>query len=179
MDNIWIQLLGMLGFAASLIAFQCKKHKPIVVLRTVNELVFALQYFLLGAYTGTAMNLLGSVRNLIFTKQVDRGRSTRGTMVLFSALFFVFGLLTWQGPKSLLIIAAKVLSTVAYGNKNPAMIRLLVLITSSAWLIYNASIYSYAGVISEAFTIGSILIGMVRLDILPFLRKRRKKEQQV
>ena len=58
-NNISVQLLGMVGFAASLIAFQCKRHKPIVVLRTVNELVFALQYFLLGAYTGTAMNLLG------------------------------------------------------------------------------------------------------------------------
>ena len=123
------------------------------------------------------MNLLGSVRNIIFTKQVDRGRSTKGTMVLFSGLFFVFGLLTWQGSKSILIIIAKIVSTVAYGNKNPAVVRLLALLTSTAWLIYNASIYSYAGVFSEAFTILSILIGIIRLDLPPLWKSLSQKRK--
>ncbi|MBQ8670502.1 MAG: YgjV family protein, partial [Oscillospiraceae bacterium] len=42
--NIPVQLLGVLGLCASVAAFQCKKHKPIVLLRTLNELAFGLQY---------------------------------------------------------------------------------------------------------------------------------------
>ena len=169
--NYLVQLLGFLGLSASVAAFQCKKHKTIVLLRTLNELVFGLQYFFLGAYTGLAMNLIGSVRNILFTRQVEKGRSTKSTMVIFSVLFAIFGLLTWQGMKSLMIVAAKVVSTVAYGNKNPAVVRVLVLLTSIAWLVYDALIFSVAGVISEGFTVISILIGIVRLD-LPHLRKR-------
>ena len=128
--NYLVQLLGFLGLSASVAAFQCKKHKTIVLLRTLNELVFGLQYFFLGAYTGLAMNLIGSVRNILFTRQVEKGRSTKSTMVIFSVLFAIFGLLTWQGMKSLMIVAAKVVSTVAYGNKNPAVVRVLVLLTN-------------------------------------------------
>lgn len=169
--EIIIQLLGALGILASVISFQCKKHKSILFFRTANESLFAIQYFLLGAYTGMAMNLVGCLRNQIFSKQVEGNRNTVKSVTFFGTLFLIFGLVTWQGPKSLLIICAKVLSTIAYGNKNTTFVRTAVLITSTSWLIYNYCVSSVAGVVCEALTLISIIAGIVRLDLIPYAKK--------
>ena len=171
--DILVQLIGGLGILASLISFQCKKHNSILAFRTLNEAIFAAQYLMLGAYTGTAMNLIGCVRNTVFTKQVAKGKKTTVSTIIFTIIFFIFGILTWQGAKSILIIVAKVLSTIAYGNKNPTVVRGIVFITCTSWLIYNYCVFSVAGVICEAVTLISLLIGIVRLDLMPRLAKKK------
>lgn len=169
--EIAIEIIGILGIIASIVSFQCKEHKNILIMRTANEMLFALQYLLLGAYTGMAMNLVGSTRNMIFTKTVKENKGTRICVILFSILFTAFGLLTWQGPKSILIIIAKVLSTLAYSSKNTTLVRGLVFVTSTAWLIYNACVGSTAGVINEGFAIISIIVGTLRYDVIPRLKR--------
>lgn len=170
--DIIIQIIGCLGIIASIISFQCKKHNHILFFRTLNESIFAVQYFLLGAYTGMMMNILGSIRNIIFTKKVAKNKSTTAAAVIFSACFTLFGLLTYQGNKSILIIIAKVLSTLAYGNKNTTVVRCLILITSASWLIYNYYVGSAAGILCETFTLLSLVAGIIRMDIVPLLLKK-------
>ena len=167
-----VQIIGYIGLIFSVIAFQCKKHRNVMIFKTANELIFCIQYILLGAYTGAAMNLVGSARNLIFARTVAKGRSTKGWQALFAVFFTVFGLFTWQGPISIMIIAAKVITTIAYGIENTTLVRLLTLPTSICWLIYNGWSGSVGGVLCEAFTIASILVAMLRID-LPRLRASR------
>lgn len=169
--NIITQTIGGLGILASIISFQCKKHNNILFFRTLNEFIFAIQYFLLGAYTGMMMNLIGCIRNIIFTKQINKNKKTTISMAVFSIMFFAFGLLTYQGKKSFLIIIAKILSTLAYGNKNTTIVRALIFVTSTSWLIYNYCVCSIAGIICEAFTLVSLILGIIRLDILPAFKK--------
>lgn len=172
--QIFIQLIGAFGILASVISFQCKKHKSILFFRTLNEFIFAIQYLLLGAYTGMSMNLVGCVRNIIFSKQVESNRKTTKSVAVFSALFIVFGIFSWQGAKGILIIIAKVLSTLAYGNKNTTLVRCIILITSTSWLVYNVYIFSIAGILCEAFTLVSIISGIIRLDIIPRFSAKNK-----
>lgn len=170
--DIILHGVGILGILAAILAFQCRKHNRILAFRTANELLFAVQYFLLGmagqaaAYTGMAMNLVGCVRNTVFTEQVKRGKSTKVSAAIFSVLFLVFTAVTWGGPKSILIGFAKVVSTLAYGNPNPRVVRLLILLTSSCWLVYNIAVGAWEGAICEALTLGSIVIGIIRYDLL-------------
>ena len=171
--SIIIQLIGGLGIIASIISFQCKKHNSILFFRSLNEAVFALQYFLLGAYTGMAMNLVGCIRNIIFTKQILKNKKTTFTSILFGIIFILFGICTWQGLKSILIIIAKVLSTIAYGNKNTTIVRIIIFITSTSWLVYNYCVFSIAGVLCESFTLISLIIGIIRLDIIPVLSNKK------
>ena len=168
--DFWVDLLGALGIVAAVLAFQCKRHGRVLTYRTANEILFGIQFFLLGAYTGVAMNLVGSLRNTIFTLQVKHGKSTRLTAFLFCLFFLVAGLCTWEGPKSLLVIAAKMISTLAFGNKNLLVVRLLILVTSSSWLIYDLFSGSMAGVVCEMLTLLSILVALVRFH----LPKKRK-----
>ena len=173
--DIITQLIGGFGIIASIVAFQCKKHGSILIFRTLNEGLFTVQYFLLSAWTGAAASVIGIARNLIFKKQVEKNQSTTALIILFSILFTVFGIIFWEGPKSILIIVAKVLSTVAYGNKNTTVVRIIILITSTSWLIYNYFVFSIAGVLCEAFTLTSLIVGIIRLDLVPRLKAKREK----
>ena len=175
--QILTQIIGYVGVLFVVIAFQCKKHKHVIVLKTTNELIFALQYLLLGAYTGVAMNLIGSLRNFIFVAQVEKGKSTRAAQVVFSLFFIAFGIATWQGPISVAVIAAKIVTTVAYGIKNTRVIRFLTLPTSICWLFYNVVAGSSAGVLCEAFTSLSIVTAIIRIELIePILRRRAESK---
>lgn len=171
--DIIIQIIGGFGILASIISFQCKKHNRILFFRTLNEFIFSIQYLLLGAYTGMIMNIIGCIRNIIFSKRVSQNKSTVLGSVIFSIGFFLFGLLTYQGKKSILIIIAKILSTLAYGNKNTTVVRSLILVTSTSWLIYNYCVGSIAGILCEAFTLLSLIAGIIRLDIVPRFSKKQ------
>lgn len=163
--TVFINILGIIGLLASIAGFQTKKHKWLMVFRTTNEMAFGIQYILLGAYTGAAMNFLGSARNVLFARMVKKNKSTVPARAVFSVLFCAFAYLTRDGLKSALIAAAKVLSTVAYGSSNLFFARIMILFTSLIWLAYNWCIHSYAGALNEALTIVSIIIGVIRIDI--------------
>lgn len=163
--NIFVQLIGVMGIIFSILSFQCKKHKPLMLLRTANELFFALQYILLGANTGAAMNIIGCSRNLIFAKMVEKGKSTVKMRVAFSVIFLMFSIFTWSGFKSILVGIAKVISTFAYGSASTGIVRVLIFITSISWFVYNVIVGSYAGCVCEFLTMCSIVVGIIRIDI--------------
>lgn len=165
--GVLVQGLGVLGIAASVIAFQCKKHKSIMIFRTANESLFAVQYGLLGAFTGMAMNIIGSIRNLIFARLVEKGKSTIPLRFVFSAAFVAFAIFTWDGVKSILVGVAKVVSTFAYGSSDTGVVRVLVLATTLTWWVYNLLVGSIAGVICETFTIVSIVVSLFRYGFKP------------
>ena len=170
-NAIIIQAIGFIGMFLSVISFQSKSYQKIIWIRVLSEFVFALQYFLLGAYTGMATNLTSCVTNSIYRERVKRKKSTLGFQIAFAILFAVIGILSWHGPISMLVILAKILSTVANGNSRPKMIRTLNLIINPLWLVYDIVVFSLAGVLSDAFTILSLIIAMSRLD-----RKKAKKQ---
>ena len=163
-NAITIQLIGVIGMLLSILSFQSKSYQKIVWIRVLSEFVFALQYFLLGAYTGMATNLTSCVTNSIYRERIKHGKKVLGFQIAFAILFAVIGILSWHGPVSLLVIAAKILSTIANGNGKPKTLRILNLIINPLWLIYDILVFSLAGILSDAFTIMSIIIAMTRLD---------------
>lgn len=173
----FIQTLGLIGLGFGVAAFQSNRHKSIVLLKLLNELVFAVQYLLLGAYTGAVMNLISCVRNYIYAKSVEKGRSTVPWILIFSGVIILFGIVSWTSPLSLIPILTKLLTCAAYGIKNPRTVRFLTLPSSIGWLIYNAVYHSTGGVLNEVFTMTSIVISMVRFDFLPRRRARRPQRE--
>ena len=168
MDTKFIiaQVFGYIGLVLTIAAYQCKKHKGVMLLKTSSELFFAVQYFLLGTYTGMAMNFVSSARNLTFSYLVEKGKSTRPFQIIFCVLFAVFGIITWQNYLSLFIILAKLLTTVAYGMKNTKLLRYATVPTSIFWMIYNFSCRSSAGVICEILSLVSLISAIIRIDII-------------
>ena len=50
----------------SVSSFQLNKHKHIMLVQIAATALFGLQYFLLGAYTGLALDIVGVLRDIVF-----------------------------------------------------------------------------------------------------------------
>ncbi len=165
MLEFFIRFFGIVGLILCIIPFQFKKHKHIVLVKMASELSFAVQYVLLGAWTGALLDLVSGLRNFLFYKCVEKKRSTLPVIIAFSALVIALGIGSWAGPISLLPVGAKVISTVSYGMKNERLLRYITLPSCILWIIYNVIVGSYEGIVSDSLSFISIITAIYRFDV--------------
>ena len=169
--DFFIQLLGFIGLFLSIVAFQFKKHRGIVFCKMSSELIFSLQYVLLGAWTAAVLDFISVIRNLLFLRLVKKKVSTTPVIVVFGIFVVITGITTYDGLLSLLPIVAKLLTTVSYGMKNEKLLRIITVPSCLFWAFYNYQVGSYGGAIADLITLVSLLIAMYKYDI-----KKQPKE---
>ena len=160
-----IRLFGILGLATSLAAFQFKRHRGIVLCKMSSELIFAIQYILLGNWTAAILDGVSIIRNTLYANFVKRGRSTMPVIIGFCAFVIATGIFTFEGWITLLPISAKLLTTVSYGMKNERLLRFITLPSCIMWSIYNLQIGSFEAAAGDTLTLISLLIGIYKFDI--------------
>ena len=174
LETILIQGIGFVGIGLNIIAVQFNKHWQIVLLKTLGSVMFVLQYILLKAWTGAAMDGIGILRNVIFIFAVKNGKPMLVWIIVFSVLTIVLGAATFEGYISLLAITAKLLSCVSYGINSARVIRMINLPSSGCWLVYNGLHFSLAGILNEILVLISIIIAEIRFN---YSKKTNKKEE--
>lgn len=159
-----VQLIGFIGLALGVLAFQFKQHRHIVLCKMASELVFSLQYLLLGAWTAALLDFTSATRNMLFCTLVKKGHSTKPLIYIFAAFVVIVGIFTFDGPLSLMLIAAKLLTTISYGMKNERLLRYITLPSCILWSIYNLYIGSLGGAIGDCLNLISLVIAMYKFD---------------
>ena len=173
--DIGIQAIGFVAMFIGIFSYQAKTRTGILLLQMTASLFWMTQFFLLGAYTGAFLNVVGAVRNLIYScKEKVRFFKSPAVPALIMAAFVTVGVLTYDGIMSLLPVAAMLISSVSLYITEERKIRLLSFLVSPPWLVYDAYSGSIPGVIAEVFTICSIGIAIWRFDI----RKTKKTENK-
>ena len=160
------QIIGAFGPIAVVIGMQQKQYDRVVLCKILNSFFGGVHYIFLGGYTGMVINFASIFANSVYWYRNKRNKSNVPFQILFGICFVVLALLSWDGPISLFVLVAKVLSSVVLGVKNTRVIRALNAISSPCWLVYNAFMGSIPGVLGETFITLSTLIAIVRLDIL-------------
>ena len=160
--QILIRAFGIAGLILCLVTFQFKKHKNIVLCKMVSEIVFAIQYILMGQFTGAFVDLISGLRNYLFYKFVEKKRSTTPLIIIFSLFMIIICASTWVGILSLLPVAAKVLTTISYGMKNERLLRLITLPSCILWIAYNFVVGGYEALIGDALSFCSIIIAIYK-----------------
>lgn len=135
------------------------------------SLLWAAHFFLLGAATGSAMNLLSATRAYTFLR-VKPTKRNRWVMWTFAGLLVLATGLTWQGVLSLLPLTGSLFGVIGDWQRKPKMIRRLNFGSSPPWLVYNVISGSYPGIVVEVLRMTSNLIGQYRFDIKPATRRR-------
>lgn len=164
------QGIGFIGMALMFTAFQQNDKRKLLWVQASAGAVFTVHFLLLGALTGMGMNLAAIPRNLIFSRNPAKKQQLIWTAV-FIAAFAAFGIFTWDSIFSLFPVIAMSIATIVFSLKEPRYFRFLSLPISGLWITYNIISFSIAGVLTEAFVICSILIAIVRFDVL----KRNQK----
>jgi hypothetical protein len=165
-NQILAQAIGFVSFLFIVLSFQNNKRSLILLFLIIAQTSFVVHFVLLGAWTAVAMNAISVARTCVFHQKDNKDWAKKKIwFYLFFALFWIAGILVWEGPYSLLPILAMSAETIGLWMEKPRYIRLLSLIPRPLWFIYGYIVVSYAGMVTETFAFCSILIGIFRFDM--------------
>ena len=172
MSNILIQGVGFGGAALNFLSFQQNKRSRIIGFQIFAALLFITHYILLGfsegsdAFTGAALNFIGLSRSIVFINNDKKWAKSSFWLIFFIIVSVIAGILTWKSLYSFLPPMAMILTTISYWMKDETKIRLITFPSSPCWLVFNVITHSTAGVVTECIVMSSLVIAIIRYDIL-------------
>lgn len=157
------QIVGFIAMGLGIVSYQSKKRETILILQILSNVCWSVQYLMLGAFSAVAANVIGVIRNVIYTfRGKYRFASSRIVPIISAIAFIVFGALTYSTVLDILPVAAMLIATVAFYLTNEQMIRILSLGISLSWFTYGVFAGSIASMISDGMIFITILIAIVR-----------------
>lgn len=158
------QVFGILAVITFLASYQQKKRRNIIVLNVISRVLYILQYCLLGAFSGAVLDILGAISSVIAEKKNAPAIKAHKKAVLISinAVIVVVGLLLYENVFSLLPIAGVLLHTSAFWLDDEKKIRIVSLLGSPFWFVYNFVSRAYGSAVGDILTMVSIIVAMIR-----------------
>ena len=162
MENINItgEIFGFIAVILGFIAFQMNSTKKLLMLQIIICLCFSTQYLLLGAYPAMVMNIIGIIRNLVYTNK--KVFSAKWIPYFFAVIMGIFGVISWTGWYSIFVIVGLMINTVGLSFKNPQNIRISTLIAYPLCTIYDSFEFAIAAIVYDLAVMISSLLGILR-----------------
>lgn len=168
------QILSIVAMACNIISYQGKTKNGIIILQLIGSCFFGASYFILGATSGAILNVIAVIRCIIYMigDKVRAGSKAWlfifgiGYVAAYVLTFTVFGKEPnlWNLLVEALPVIGSLCITIGYSRDNAAVIRIMGIIASPIWLLYNIISFSIGGILCEAFSLVSIIIGIFRHD---------------
>jgi len=167
------QIIGFVALFFIVRSFQSRHREKILSYQFTGSIFYFLNLILLGALTGGISMMFGVIRNYIFSRKGKKAWANSVKWVyLFLVIFIIIGIFTYKNIFSILPTAGMCLGTIGFWMTKPSHIRWIMLSTSPFWISYNYISGSIAGVILEVFILVSLLVGIIRFDILKHQEKQ-------
>jgi len=160
--NLVAQIAGIAGTAMCFFMFIARKRRTILLGKLTCDIIWTLHYGLIGAYSGSALNILAIGRETVFYNKDKKWASSRFWLYLFVALTIGSSLITWEGPLSLLPMTGSCCAVVSFWCTKPLHIRLLAIPAQLLWLIYGILHMSLPSIVSNLIALTAIGIGLCR-----------------
>lgn len=157
------QVIGFVGVALMCLSYQFKKSSTLFMIQLSASLMFCIHFLLLGAYTGLMMNGLEILREYLLLQEKKKWANSKPVIYGMALLMGIAGLCTWQSACSIFPIIASVVGTPILWKRSPKAVRFGgLLVISPCWMIYNICVVSIAGIVTEALSMGSIIVSFIR-----------------
>lgn len=162
MEEFLIQLAGIFGFVFTVASYQCKNTRTCILVQAFAGICFTLNFFFLQSYTAALLNFLNILRNIILAFCNSEKTKNILTGIVFTA-YLAAGVFTFGGIASLMATFAQLVGTLTMCTRNGKIYRLgTLLCVSPLWLVHNFMCGSVGGIITEIFTVVSILVFITR-----------------
>lgn len=165
--NILAQIIGISAVVFYLLSYQCKRRSNIIVVNIISRILYVVQYILLGAFVGAALDFSGMITSFAAEKK-DRfinKRFGKAIPYIFAILLVAVGLSVYENVFSILAICGILLETTAFWMTNEKKIRIVSFLAAPFWLVYNIVNQAYGSAIGSVLAMVSIAIAMVRYDL--------------
>ena len=185
--TIVTQIVGIAAMLFNILSFQQKEQRRLIFMQLFGSLLFAAQFLMLSIAAGEfmmgcALNICGIVRGYVYSHKEKCRAEHPAWLCGFIAAYLASYVLTFTvfgtTPTAanfvieFLPVIAMTATTISFSMKEARHVRMLGFINSPAWLIYNILRNSVGGALGEIFGLGSVIIGILRMDI----KKENKHE---
>ena len=151
------QLLSGMAFLLGVLAFQFKARSNILRIWCLSSMANALHFYTLGIYGAALLVLIASIRFLV---------ASYTTKIFILSFFLVINLalliVNFSQDIGVLAYIASSLSTIASFQKNILLVRSLLAVVSSLWIVHNLYIFSPIATGMEFFFMMSNAVGYWR-----------------
>lgn len=167
--NFVAQIIGVFAISLWVISIQNKSRDKILMFQFWSNILYMIEYAMLGAYSASVMNLTSSVRCLVFSK--SKKSSGFSFVILFSLIIILLGVFTYDGVLSLIPIFIALIYTISSWFKNVFWNRVFVIASAFIWIYYNLRVCAYITIVGNVFEIISGIISLIRYRkwVLKFL----------
>lgn len=157
------QIVGIVAVTVSLLLFQFNDRRKMLNIGVCSALLWTLHFYLLGAYTGSAMNGISAIRDLTLarTKPTSNNLWILGAIMLLATAATI---ITWHGIVCILPLIACGLNAASFWSTNTKRIRRFYLLVPPLWFTYNFFSHSYPGMAIELILVISNIVAQFRFD---------------
>jgi hypothetical protein len=155
---------GLLAVALYLLCFQLKSAKRILACKFFSNILYVLQYLLLGAFVGAALDTAAVITTGLGCAK-DKPLIVKYktlVLILIHAGILATGILLYQNLFSLFAIAGALLESAANWMKKEKMIRIVSLLAVPCWFIYNTACGAWGSVLGNILAAISIITALIR-----------------
>lgn len=166
---LFSQIFIIINYIFLVLSYQVKDRKKILIFNFGALISTALSHFFLGAYSGLAMQFVSIIRNIVFlideNTNNDNEKTTTKDIIILVLLYIVsiiFAIFTYNGFLSLMPVFATMVYTYSVWQKNTKVYKLLGVLVSILWLIYDIYIFSVFAIVLESILLISVIIGLLK-----------------
>lgn len=167
-------LAQVIGFAATAIlltyTLMYVSRKTIMICNIIINLLWAVHYFLLEAYTGCFCSIFTSIMVVCCAfKGTNPFFKGPWVPILFNVLFLLIEGATFAGLPTVIQIIGNFILVMAMWSDEEVQIKALFIPVGVLWLVYNLMYVSWIGIICQTLA--------VTFNILFMMRYFRRKKQ--
>ena len=164
MNFIIAQIIGLIALCVLGLSFQKNDKKVLLKYQIISSFLYALQYVFLSAWTGSLMNLMCMIRNIVYSK-FENKRVPLWIVGIVIVCMIGLSMFSYTGIISLLPMIAVVIYTISLSQSSLKIVRLVEIISCTLFIIYNINVLAYTGLIATVIELIMALIGIIRFDI--------------
>ena len=159
-------IVGLAAVSLYLLSYQFPKRKTIIACNVLSRILYVLQYLLLFAFEGAAMDLSAIPSSVFAARKHTPFVAKYKTVIVLGVNGFIIaiGILFWRNWLSLIPVLGVLLETNALWMTKEKHIRWLSLAALPFWLFYNITCSAYGAALGNILGIGSIVMAMLRYD---------------
>ena len=145
------QIFVIFAMIALAITYFIKSEKWILLFNCASSFFFAVQYFVIGAYAGTLINLVSIIRGIwLYADALSHKKHDLYTFFASSILCLAVGVLTNTVWWDVIAVAAGLLLNYALWDGRVTVYRWLGVAINICWIAYNALAQTLLGLVCES-----------------------------
>lgn len=171
------QAAGLFGILFSVLIYQQRTHRGMLILKMSADIMWLVQYLLLGGYTGVAVTCIALCRSTVFYFYEKKGRTApKPWLIAFIIAAVVSTVFTWKNFLSVFPAIGSIIAVISFWQRKPRNTVYFSYAVSAFMLVYHIfATHSVSATVNEFLSVGSSSIALIRGRIKENKAKKETK----